>query len=97
VHARTHPAPAATVEPIRSARKALVDLVEAGRLDEAQPLARFVLKEVAALERGGFTRPVRAGDLDLCRRILEGRQAMRPGVSPVAPVEEPARRRSFRA
>jgi hypothetical protein len=86
MRARTHPAPAATVEPIRSTRKALVDLVEAGRLDEAQPLARFVLQEVGALERAGFTRPVRASDLDLCRRILEGGQATRTGVSPVAPV-----------
>src|SRR6187402_2988915 len=60
---RTSPAPAATIEPIRSTRKALAELVEAGRFDEARPLARFVLQEVAALGRAGFTRPVRAGDL----------------------------------
>lgn len=84
---RTEPAPAATVEPIRSTRKALADLVEAGRLEDARPLARFVLQEVAALERAGFTRPVRATDLDLCRRVLDGRQAGRPvWMSPVAPV-----------
>jgi len=83
---RTSPAPAATIEPIRSTRKALAELVEAGRFDEARPLARFVLQEVAALERAGFTRPVRAGDLDLCRRILEGRQGVRAELSPVAPV-----------
>jgi hypothetical protein len=83
---RTHPGPAATIEPIRSTRKALADLVEAGRLDEARPLARFVLQEVASLEREGFTCPVRAGDLDLCRRILEGRRAVEGVRSPVAPV-----------
>jgi hypothetical protein len=83
---RTRPAPAATIEPIRSTRKALADLVEAGRLDEARPLARFVLQEVASLDRAGFTRPVRAADLDLCRRILEGREGMKAVLSPVAPV-----------
>jgi hypothetical protein len=84
---RAQPAPAATIEPIRATRKALADLVEAGRLDEARPLARFVLQEVASIERAGFTRPVRAGDLDLCRHILEGRRAVEAAVlSPVAPV-----------
>ena len=86
MRAPTHPAPAAAVAPIRATRRALADLVEAGRLDEARPLARFVLQEVGALERAGFTRPVRAGDLDLCRRIVEGRQAVRTPSSPVAPV-----------
>ena len=81
---RTQPAPAADVEPIRATRQALADLVESGRLDEARPLARFVLEEVEELEQMGYTRPVRAIDLDLCRRLL-GRLAART-VSPGAPV-----------
>jgi hypothetical protein len=83
---RTHPAPAATVEPIRASRKALAELVEKGWLEEAMPLARFILHEVDALDRAGFARPVRAIDLDLCTRIVGGllpAPALR--LSPVAP------------
>jgi hypothetical protein len=83
---RTHPAPAATVEPVRAARKALAELVEKGRIEEAVPLAWFILHEVGELERAGFTRPVRTLDLDLCARILEGRpSAPVLRLSPVAP------------
>jgi primosomal protein N'' len=84
---RTHPAPEATVEPIRATRKALAALVDEDRLEDARPLARFILSEVAALDREGYTRPVRATDLELCERILTGRQRPRSiPLSPVAPV-----------
>jgi hypothetical protein len=83
---RTHPAPVATVEPIRATRKALADLIEAARLEEACPLARFLLREVQALERAGYTRPVRASDLGLFARILDSRERARAiPVSPAAP------------
>ena len=83
---RTHPAPAATVEPIRATRKALMELIEASRLEEARPLARFLLREVAALERAGYTRPVRASDLGLFARVLDGEERARVlPLSPVAP------------
>lgn len=74
---RALPAPAAVVEPIRATRKALVDLVEASRLDDARPLARFILREVETLQREGYTRPVRSSDLELCARILDGRERAR--------------------
>jgi hypothetical protein len=74
---RRNPAPAATLATIRATRKALADLVESGRLEEARPLARLILQEVAALERAGFTRPVRATDLDLCRRVVDRRPGAR--------------------
>jgi hypothetical protein len=83
---RMLPAPAATVEPIRATRKAFAELVENGRFEDAVPLARFILHEVAALERAGFTRPVRVIDMDQCARILEGRlRAPARQLSPVAP------------
>jgi hypothetical protein len=83
---RTLPAPAAVVEPIRATRKALAGLVEDGRSEEAVPLAQFILDEVAALERDGFARPVRAIDLDLCSRIVAGQlRAPALGLSPAAP------------
>lgn len=80
------PAPASVVEPIRATRKALADLIEASRLDEARPLARYVLREVETLRREGYTSPVRSSDLDLCARILDGREHVRAvRLSPVAP------------
>jgi hypothetical protein len=83
---RTHPAPAAVVEPIRATRKALADLIEASRLEDARPLARFILREVEALERAGYPRPVRSSDLDLCARVLDGGERVRAvPLSPVAP------------
>ena len=84
MRARVHPAPAATVEPIRATRKALADLIDASRFEEAGPLARFLLREVEALERAGYTRPVRASDLGLCGRILDGQARAR--VTPPLPV-----------
>jgi hypothetical protein len=81
---RTHPGPAAAVEPIRATRKALADLVDASRVQEARPLARFLLREVEALEQAGYARPVRATDLELCARILDGRE--RPRTVPLSPV-----------
>jgi hypothetical protein len=80
---RTHPAPAAKVEPIRETRRVLADLIEASRLEEARPLARFLLREVEALERAGYTRPVRASDIGLCARILDGQERAR--VIPLSP------------
>ena len=81
---RTLRAPAEAAEPIRSTRKALAALVDGHRLEDARPLARFILQEVAALEREGFAAPVRAADLDLCTRILDGRQSA--GAIPLSPV-----------
>ncbi|MET0554702.1 MAG: hypothetical protein ABW221_16800 [Vicinamibacteria bacterium] len=83
---RSRQAPAATVEPIRATRKALAELVEASRLEEALPLARFVLREVEALERAGFTRPVRSSDLALCHWVVENSERARAVLlSPLAP------------
>ncbi len=78
---RTHPAPAATADPIRATRKALAELIEASRFDEARPLARVLLREVDALERAGYTRPVRASDLGLFTRIVDGQER-----TPVVPL-----------
>lgn len=83
---RTKQGPAAAVTPIRSTRMAFAELVDAGRLQEARPLAQFILREVAALEQDGYASPVRASDLEACTRVVEGRERRRVlPLSPVAP------------